>query len=376
MSTTGRSADGVADAESVAAAIREAGFVRVVSHADGASLSAAGVLARGLCDVPFQLSVARTDADAAATLAAVGDDRATVAFGFAPDALARHDADASPSASVDGASAVRCAAAVVRDLGGSPFEPLVLAGLRAAGDVPTADDAAIERRPGVGIPTEDLGDGLAHSTLLHGDFSGDEGRAGAALAELGLPATLDATAHRRLASHVAMVTTDGPAPSRSTEALQRSLQPHVHGDCPFATVEGAGDVLDSLSRGSPGLGVAVAVGGLDRTAALDAWRTHAARVHAAVASANVPADAGDHVVSVSDVDADPVAVARLLRDFVTDAPNVLVADDAGAALATADADAPETLADADADAIGGTASLAYTTTDDVDALVARVRGVL
>jgi len=399
MSTTGRPADAAGGAESAAAAIRESGFVRVVSHADGIGLAAVGVLARALDDesIPFQVSVARTDAVAAGTLAGADESSATVAFGFDDTAIAGRDSTVEPSAAFDGPTAVREAAAVARELGATPFEPLVLAGLRSAGEVPTEDDGDVERRPGVGIPVDDLGDGLAHSTLLHGGFSGDESRAGATLAELGLPADLDAKAHRRLASIIALEATEGPAPERAADALQQALHPHVHGECAFATIEGFGDVLDSLARHAPGLGVATAIGRLDRTVALDAWREYGETVQQAIAHADVPAEGEDHVVSVSVSEADPVAVARLLRDFVAVAPNVLVtADDgSGAALATVDVDARETFASADADAVGGSETLAYatvdtdedaddtdeesdaeSTSDALDALEARVRGVL
>lgn len=392
MSTTGRPADGAAGAASAAAAIRESGFVRVVSHANGAGLAAAGVLARALEDVaiPFQVSVARTDAAAAGRLVDADESSATLVFGFDPAGLSDIDADVSPSAGFSGSatSVVRDAAAIARELDATPFEPLVLAGLRSAGVVPTEDDGEIERRPGVGIPVDDLGDGLAHSTLLYGTFSGDESRAGATLAELGLPADLDARAHRRLASTIAIETTDGSAPARTADALQCALHPHVHEDSAFATIEGFGDVLDALARNAPGLGVALAIGQLDRTVALDAWREAGEAVHAAITRAGVPVETEDHVVTASVSEADPVAVARLLRDFVTDAPNVLVTDEtSGAALATTEADARETFVAADADATGGTETLAYatitvadadadSTTDALDALGARVRGVL
>ena len=385
MSTTGRSVDGVAGAESAAAAIRESGFVRVVSHADGAGLAAAGVLARGLDDVSvgFQVSVAQTDARAATKLADADEESETVAFGFDADELTERDDAVSVTHAACGGDVVREAASIVRELGASPFKPLVLAGLRSAGEIPTEDDAEFERRPGVGIPTEDLGDGLAHSTLLHGAFSGDESRAGATLAELGLPADLDESARRRVASFVSLDATTGPAPERTTGALQRALHPHVHPECEYATIEGLGDVLDALARDVPGLGVATAIGGLDRTTALEAWRQASEAVHTAIAHSGVSSDSGDHVVSCSVTEADPVAVARLLRDFVTGAPNVFVAGEDGGALATTEVDARETLASADADAVGGTDTLAYATVeggetpaDALDALEARVRGVL
>lgn len=399
MSTTGRTADGADGAAGAAAAIREAGFVRVVSHADGAGLAAAGVLARALdeCEIPFQVSVARTDAAAASKLAGADPESATVTFGFDSETLAASASGSMPDhvgADTDAGAGVRDAASIARELGATPHEPLVLAGLRSAGAVPAEDDGAFERRPGVGLPVDDLGDGLAHSTLVHGEFSGDSSRAGATLAEFGLPPELDDSAHRRLASHVAIEATDGPVPDRTSDALQQALHPHVHADGAFATIEGFGDVLDSLARHAPGLAIATAIGRLDRPVALDAWREHAEAVHSAVTRADIPANCDDHVACASVDEADPVAVARLLRDYVTDASNVLVTDEDGAALATTDADARETLVAADADAVGGTGTLAYATVDTgdesddgdseddeseadtLDALVARVRGVL
>ena len=391
MSTTGRTADGAAGAERAAAAIRESGFVRVVSRADGSGLAAAGVLARGFDDagVGYQVSVASTDAQAATKFAGADEASATISVGYAADQLTGRDDTVSVDYASDETAIVRDAAAIVEALGESPSEPLVLAGLRSAGAVPTEDDGAFERRPGVGIPTEDLGDGLAHTTLVHGEFSGDESRAGATLAELGLPADLDDSAQRRIASFVALDATDGPEPERTTEALQCALHPHVHSACEYATVEGFGDVLDTLSRHAPGLGVAAAIGGLDRTTALEAWRQASEAVHAAVTRCrtDISSEAGDHVASASVTEPDPVVVARLLRDFATDAPHVFVAGDDGAALATTDVDARETLASADADAVGGSERLAYGTVDDedadadssadaLDALEARVRGVL
>lgn len=386
MSTTGRTADGAADAERVVAAIREAGFVRVVSHADGAGLAAAGVLARGLDDagVPFQVSLASTDASAASTLTNAAAESATLAFGFSADALGARDVDATTDYASGDATSVRDAADISRSLGSTPFEPLVLAGVLAAGEVPTEDDGGLSRRPGVGVPTDDLGDGLAHSTLLHGTFSGDENRAGATLAELGLPADLDDAAYRRLASVIAIEATSGGTPDRTSTALQHVLKPHVHADCEFATVEGYADVLDALARTAPGLGVATAVGRLDRTIALDAWRATAQSVHRTItrAKADVTPDESEetpHVASTVVESAAPGTVARLLRDFVAPSPNVLVTGEAGVALATTNADARDTLVSADAAGVGGHESLAYGTVDEIeelDALAARVRGVL
>lgn len=358
MATQGRTdAGGDDDAErAVAAALGEASFVHVVAHADGDSLAAAGLLASAAAadDTPYQVSAART-ADVADRRLAESDEAATrlrVGFGGASEATTLPDAR----------TASHAASTVVRALGRDPDPALALAGV-VAGDgsadgdlLERALDAGHDYRPGVAVPTENLADGLAHSTLVHADFSGDREAAGALLAELDLPVDLDAAAHRRVASLVAVDAAG--ASGGSKDALVRALRPLAPGG-PFATVGGYGDVLDAVARAEPGLGVALALGHDVTAAALDAWRDHASAVHEAVRTADVARHSGVVVVSGGPV----WTVARLVRDFRSPEPAALAVADGEATLATRDPGAKAAVERA-ASTVGGTAG---TTTADTRA---------
>jgi hypothetical protein len=346
------------DAAALAAPLGAAAFVRVAAAADGDALAAAGLVANGLAaaGVPFQVRV-RDDPTPAST-AAADDDAVVLAVG---------------TRGGDHAIATRPVSAVAfeiaRTLGGSPDPLVALAGGVAAGDRPdgvteVALQAAgdrVERRPGLGVPVADLGDGLAHSTLLAGPLSGDPEAARALLAELSLPADLDDDARRRLASLVAVdVATDEGATPAAAEAVGRALRPHATADGQFATVEGFADVLDAVARERPGVGVALALGetpsGL-RAAALDAWRDHAVAAHEALRGATTTRHSGLFVLSV-DVEratARLPTVARLCRDFRSPEPLVLAvadvrtADVDGTAGSDSDAGADGTAARSDDD---------------------------
>jgi len=369
MAATGRTAS--FESAALAERVRDAAFVHAVAHADGDSLAAASQLARA-CDAlgtPYQVSLVRSRSSARSRVASVAASDTALAIGVdagedahpldtdGPHALAAHEvADRLAPESADPALAL--AGAVSTD-----WTP--------QGDV--LDAAAVSRRPGVGIPVADLADGLAHSTRLSGPFSGDEGMAGALLAELGLPAELDADAHRRLASRVALDVTDD-APVSAADALSRVLRPHVLDDDSFETVEGYADVLDTVARVAPGVGTAFALGRGDRADVLDAWRDAASAAHAALAAAEVKRYSG--LVTVDAGDADPWLVARLARDFHGVEPAALALGDESAALATTDADARRSLAAVvGADHVGGRATLASSTRLTED-LAETVRGEL
>lgn len=358
MSTTAVMESPSADAptpspEELAARLADAPFVRVVVAPTGSALAASGIIARALRErgVPFQVRVRRASAYA------VTDDALTLRVG------STGPADLT-LAGPERASAV--AFEVARTLGTDPDPQLALAGLAAGEADPAAstlvDAAGLERSPGVGIPVADLADGLGHTTLLHAPVSGGADAAGATLAEWGLPAELDTDAWRRIASLVAVetTTTTGATP-RAAEAIARALNPLRLGEsAPFATVEGYGDVLSAVARERPGTGVALALGHDTRTAALEAWRTHARHAHAALRGAETARYGGVFVVRVHASDEtggagdtegeDDVAaerrrtagrlrtVARLARDFRSPEPTVLVVSDGVAAAATHDDD--------------------------------------
>ena len=304
--------DASASVASVAAACRDAGLVRLVGTADGDGLAAVGVLARALSAVgtPFQASVTRfpdpatgTDADVTVTVGAPGGDVAV---------------DATP------ASVPAFAAARELDAGAADAV-LALAGAFGAGAVPGDDgvglfeaarEAGLERRPGLSVPVEDAADGLAHSTLVHLPCSGDVDAARTALADVAAEGSTP-EARRRAASMVALRAVAG-APTRAASAVERALRPYAGG--PLETVGGYADVLDAVARERPGTGVALALGHDARTAALSAWRDHAAAAHRAVREADTGRYDGAFVVRT---DGPVGTVSRLVRDYRSPEPVVL-----------------------------------------------------
>lgn len=348
MSTTGRDQTPAPAPSDLAGALDGAAFVRLVSDATGDALAGTGVLARALAadDTPFQASVVAPFADPDRTTEA----DVTVALGPGHGS-ADHTLAARPAAT---------AFAVARELDASPDPVLALAGTVAGSDVDgtvadAAERAGVQRRPGLAVPVTDLADGLAHSTLLSGPFSGDAAAAQDALSELDLPTStsgdLTEDDHRRVASLVALAVT-ADAPERATEAVAAGLSPYAGG--PFETVGGYADVLDAVAREAPGTGIALALGhdGV-RENALSAWRTHASTAHGAVADATTGRYDG---LFVARGDAMPVGtVARLLADFRAPEPVTLVVTDGeAAARATDGRDVAATMRSA-TDVIGGEA---------------------
>ena len=327
--------------DALASVLAGAPFVRLVATDDGDALAAAGTVARALREraVPFQVRVSRDPAPETVdddVVVTVGTDRG-------PHAI--------PGA---GRPASTTAFAVARELGVDADPVVVLAGVVAAGSVPGTDgsgdalDAAeragvVSRRPGVAVPTADLADGLAASTLVRTPYSGDVEAARTALASLGLPAELDEDAHRRLASLVAVDVAAAPdASARSASAVERALRPYAIDAGPVETVGGYADVLDALARAAPGTGVALALAadpsdGLT-TAAVDAWRSHGTAAHRAVDAATTGRYDGCVVARVDAPAAVLPAVARIVRDFRSPEPVAIVLDEASGRVAAAAAD--------------------------------------
>jgi hypothetical protein len=376
MATTGRSrSDGVAgEPGDAASVVSSAEFVRVTAAPTGGSVAAAAMLA-GACDersVPSQVRVAR----GTSTFTADDDDDDDVAASGSHVTVGLDVADADASLAGDVANE---AFALAREVGADPDAVLAFAGAVADGAEPASDvreAAGLDRRPGVAVPTADLAAGLAHSTLVHTSFSGDEQAAGATLAELELPPELDEGARRRLASTVALDATSG-APARAADAVAAGVRPHGTPDAVFETVEGYADVLAALAWDAPGLGVALGLGVADRADALAAWRDHARDAHATVRVAEPARHRG--VVVADATDAHPT-VARLVRDYRSDEPAALAVGDGTAALATTDTDARDVLPES-----VGTRHLAVTETSESDdddgddaeaAVVEAVRGAL
>ncbi|WP_262178426.1 hypothetical protein [Haloarcula laminariae] len=342
MSATGRDQAPAPSPSDLAAALDGAAFVRLVSDATGEALAGTGLLAQALTadDTPFQASVVAPFADPDRSTEA----DVTVALGAGGHG-ADHTLSARPAATAN---------TVARELGASPDPVLALAGTVAGGAVDgtvadAAERAGVERRPGLAVPVADIADGLAHSTLLSGPFSGDVERARAALAELDLPDDPADDDRRRIASLVALAVTED-APERATETVAAALHPYAGG--PFETVGGYADVLDAVAREAPGTGIALALGheGV-RESALSAWRTHASRAHGAVADATTGRYDGLFVARGDEM---PVGtVARLLADFHAPEPVTLVVTDGKAAARATDGRDVAATMRAATDAVGG-----------------------
>ncbi|CCQ32775.1 exonuclease RecJ protein [Halorhabdus tiamatea SARL4B] len=377
MSTTGRQSG---DARDAASRLREAGLVHLAPAATGDAIAATGVLARALdaIDVPFQISVVCQPADAARATEA---DR-TVALGrVSPDADRTLGSDRPASvAAFDVARSLDAPSAQSTDVAAVAAAGVVAAGEEPSGAIADAlVDAGIERRPGVAVPTDDLADGLAHSTLVHAPFSGDPEAARAMLDERDATDPTDDEARRRVASVVALTAVDGANPdTRAATAVEDVLRPYAGG--PLSTIGGYADVLEAAVREQPGVAIGLALGHDDAIEpALSAWRTHAGRAHDAVRDATVRRHAGLVVA-----EAGPTGtVAGLLRDFRSPEPLALVADGERATLAaTADHDARAILESAaatidHAETVTGDADWAHlAVSGPTETLVAAVREVI
>ncbi len=328
MAAAGHSEDA---RDRVATAIADAGFVRLLGTADGDAAAAAGLLARGLEAIrtPYQASLAAVpesqpiDADCAV---AIGHPTGDV--------------------TVDGDSLAIEAASIVAEFAPDAIDPeLALAGAACAGVEPSGrllERAALDRRPGLAIPTDDRIDGLAGTTLVHADFSGDSSAAEDALEGLESPED------RELASFVALSAIEG-SPPRAAEAVERALRPYVTDR--FETLGGFADVLDALAREQPGTGIALALGHGVESAAIEIWRAHGQRVHTALREADFGRYEGVYVSRLdSGSPAFLGAVARLCHAYRSPEPITLaVTDGAAAAVGESAVEAPLRTATAELD---------------------------
>ncbi|MFB6267255.1 MAG: exonuclease RecJ [Halodesulfurarchaeum sp.] len=377
MATTGRSTAAPSSPEAIAERLASADFVHVVGHADGDSLAAAGILGKALhhVEVPLQLSIEDRPQR--------GEERLSQAEGTVIGLGLGADGEHSgPGAlSVSRPPLATTAHEIATALGAEPDPILALAGAVAAGSVPggpplsEAKDLGVETRPGLAIPVDDPTDGLVHTGLVHGEFSGSEDATAAFLERLALPEDLPAEDRRRLASAVAVSATAAPGGTRAAEAIGRAIAPLVipatsqRGSAQssfvasgFRTVGGIADVLESLSRTDPGRGTSLVLGHGDVTEALEIWRRHNRAVHQELETTELTEY--DAIAVFEGETADPWTTARLLRDFGTDRPRVLARRDDRIVLATTEAGAREQLTEATGRAtVGGRPDLAATSVD-------------
>lgn len=328
MSGTGRHAAPSAHLES-------AGFLRLLVRADGDALAAAGLLARACADrgTPFQVTVGRT--------AGERTDRAREAEGTT---LSIGPVDADVPGLGGDRPATFAAVEALDELGVEPDPVLALVGAVAAGREPGTGPTApsleaarerglVERRPGVAVPTADLADGLAHSTLCRLPYSGDLEATRSALADVGGFETPDPETRKRVASLAAIDAVGSPeANHRAATAVSRLLAPLATPGGPFETVGGYADALEGLARTEPGTGVAFVIGAGGADAALSAWRERGRLAHRALETATTGRYDG---LSVLGVDGAVESVARLAVDYRSPEPVVLAIGEGEAAVATA-----------------------------------------
>ena len=415
----------------LAAGLADAGFVSLLYRPDGDALAAAGLLARVLAtiDTPFQATVSHpgrpvsdreraTDADLAVRVGftdpadSTGDTAATpegsegevlVLPGESPPAslLARnvgHELDCDPDPALALAGSVAAAVRDARDPWEGPFAEATEALLKRGRE----RDRLGDRRPGVVVPTAEVVGGLAHSTLVHAPFSGDIESTRERCGPL-----VDDGNRREIASLLALATVGADrTPPRGAIAIERALRPiDLSGSTPFATLGGYADVLSCVAAERPGIGLGFILDYDVREAALEAWRAHAQRAHAELRSATIArydglsvarlgaiagADGtegggkrdGGETTDGGDGRTAPVAtIARLLRDYRSPEPVVLVVGEGtGALSATEDRALGAVLAEAtrDLDGAGGGTERTGAARFDADSeeFVAAVRAAL
>jgi hypothetical protein len=358
--TTGTLADAVGDAP----------FVRLVASDDGDALAAAALLARvaRAIDVPYQVRVNADPIRALRSVATEGSEAESADVSIAIGSGARTaDVDVGSDSGIRAISGTDSAAsasafAVARKLGLDPDPVLALAGVVASdgpsdsdevGDVLEAGERRdlVERRPGVALPSlesvEGMATGLAASTLVLAPTSGDPEAAREVISEAGIDETtasgsIPVDDHRRLASLLAVDVCGAPSASdRSATALDRVLRPYaIAGSAPFATVGGYADVLRALAREAPGTGIALAISESDpdeglRSAALETWRSHGMAVHRALDGGTANRYDGVYEVRLEAPDGVLATAAEVVRDFRSPEPIAIAADVDGGRIAVA-----------------------------------------
>lgn len=351
MAATDRSAkEAASDASAVAATCRNAELLHLVCRADGDSIAAAGLLASACRDLgtPYHVSTVRTRTDLESRRTTLDSSASLLVIG----------AETPGEQSLAGPGPVSNQAfEASRQLETDPDPILALAGVVAGGGssetaAPVVWDAVeVSRRPGIAIPTDDVADGLAHTTLAHAEFSGDLEAAREAVEDLDVPEPRNEQADRHIASLLALATAGHPeASDRSGTAVERALRPLAI-DGPVPTVGGYADVLGAIATEAPGLGVTLALEAVEWEQALDHWRQHARAAHEGVRSAELVRYDGLVVARTSG----PVeSVARLVRDFRSPEPVVVAVHNGQAGVAAVDRSVDEAV-DAAAESADGSA---------------------
>lgn len=322
MAATHRTEGRPADSEE-AERLATAEFVRLVVAPSADAIAAAGILAHALDGrtIPYHASIATPDSTESV------DEARTVAVGtgVAPEA----DHRLAP-----GRSALDAAGVVSEPHPGLVTAAAIMTGHGARSEV----DGSPGRTAGLGVAVPDVVDGLAHTTLVHGRFSGDPNAATEFLEGM------DMQDDRRIASAVALATiADAPTKTRIGEALTRFLRPVRTPDGPCSTAPGTADVLDVLAGTDPGLALAIVCGHTPaRESALEIWREEALEVHHRLATAEPVRQPGLVVLDAEEAAVAPLA--RLLRDARSVEPTAAAIAEGHIAVASATHEAPDIVA--------------------------------
>lgn len=353
MATTGRTEAEAPSNSDVAAQLHESSFVGLYPVRTGDAIAATGVLARSLdsCGIPYQVALAplpaepcrETDADVTVALGrpmdegfdALGDDGPTSGRAFAIARELEEETDRSPStATVE----------------------LALTGVLSAGETPpadlldAADEAGLDRRPGVGVPTANLIEGVAYTTGFHTSISGSPEETAETLAgvdglegeDAGKADAVDSgpaeATDRTIASLVSLtVAADEELPASGAQRFQRCL--NTHESSRYRTTAGFADVLRATAAVAPGTALELALGTAEQAVGLDCWRDVGQTVHSQIRDAET--NRYDGLVVVETQTGDFLDVfAQLVVDYRAAEPLVLAVTD-GEAVARRSIDAED-----------------------------------
>lgn len=292
-----------------------ASFVRLVTAPTAEAIAACGMISRSLqsARVPFHASI---------TVAAQAtcENATTVSIGHSPSLAADH--------CLGPGHAVAEASDLLRDQGLEAEPGLQIGRVLGPTDEKRGSGRSDSREAGLGMAVPELVDGLAHSSLVHGPYSGDP-----ALAREFLDG-IDAEDPQHVASAVALGTmADTAQSSRAGWALSRFLGPRHTPEGPFETAAGTADVFDLLAPVDPGLALSIACGDTGaRERALGTWRRQSTALHDRLANASVESHSG---VAVVQTDIDSVEpLARLVLDYLAPEASVAVVSDRRLGIAT------------------------------------------
>ena len=302
MATTDRETD-IQRGDDLASRIRSADMVAMSTSESAEAIAATGLLVGALQAIehPFHVRVGRLP-----TVTYV-DRLTTVSVG-----------EADPTADiVFPAPVIDDVCGLVHDLDQTPDSTLTAVSRISWGVPHTLSD---QRTPGIGL-VEELPDGLAHSTLVHGPWSSEANE------------ITHEQNDRDLASEVVLETlAASPCQRRTGEALKQAVNPVPLEEGPFSTIEGYADILGVLTDVDPGLALALVCGQLDRREeALSTWRSAAQAIHKAIQDG--PATQHDEIAVYRDVEAAPAMLARLAQQFSVNAETVIAIADGSVGVA-------------------------------------------